>query len=312
MKIFITGGAGFLGSNLVSHFLKKNNNTVCVIDNYSTSSKFTLNKHKNLKIIEGDIKNKNLLKKIFSDFRPDIIFHLAASYQDPNNFTEDCNTNIIGTCNLIELCLKYKVSRVINFQTILCYGEPINFPIKENHPINPKNSYSITKSAGESFLLNSDLSVISLRISIVIGPRLAIGPIPTFYKRLKSGLACFCTDTYRDFLDIEDFLELIDLIIINQNLTGVFNVASGETHSVKEIFDLVCKHLNVWVDDVELISAGKDDVKNMYLDISKISKKLNWKPKHNFEETINKQLIWYDNNGVDKLYSHLKNNVKND
>ncbi len=93
----------------------------------------------------------------------------------------------------------------MNFQTVLCYGRTEVVPIPPSHPTRPFTSYGISKIAGEQYLFSGGLPVVSLRIANVTGPRLAIGPIPTFYKRLKAGQSCFCSDTVRDFLDMSDF-----------------------------------------------------------------------------------------------------------
>ena len=104
----------------------------------------------------------------------------------------------------------YKIwsKRVINFQTALCYGRPSIVPIPVNHPSNPFTSYGISKHSGEAFLLQSNLPVISFRLANICGPRLAIGPLPTFYQRLKEGKKCFCSEAVRDFLDMGDFLRI--------------------------------------------------------------------------------------------------------
>ena len=113
-RILITGGAGTLGRNLTGFFLKKNMK-VCIIDNYATSQKIK-EKNKNLFTFEGSIYNKEYLKKIFEEFKPEILINSAASYRDPNNFLEDVNTNIIGSTNIAELCIQYKVQQCQNMR----------------------------------------------------------------------------------------------------------------------------------------------------------------------------------------------------
>ena len=170
---------------------------------------------------------------LFDEFKPQIVIHSAASYKDPLNWTEDTNTNTIGSINVAKVSLKYNVERVVNFQTALCYGRPHSIPIPIDHPTAPFTSYGISKTAGETYLLNSGLNVTSLRLANICAPRLAIGPIPTFYKRLKEGKSCFCSDTKRDFLDISDFLSLMDLLISEKAKNGIFNISTGEGSSIK-------------------------------------------------------------------------------
>src|SRR5690606_2757646 len=132
-----------------------------------------------------------------------------------------------------------------NFQTSLCYGRPVQIPVPVSHPVAPFTSYGITKTAGEQLMLLSDVPTVSLRLANITGPRLAIGPIPTFYKRLKNGQSCFCSDTIRDFLDMSDFLRLMDAVLTADPRQGVFNVSTGEGHSIKDVFDEVARHLGI-------------------------------------------------------------------
>src|SRR4029077_9559981 len=116
---------------------------------------------------------------------------------DPNDWREDVATNVNGTINVVEAARRGSVKRFVYFQTALCYGRPDRIPIPVNHAIRPFTSYGVSKAAGEAYVAISDLSWISLRLANITGPRLAIGPIPTFYKRLKAAQSCFCTDAIR-------------------------------------------------------------------------------------------------------------------
>ena len=138
----------------------------------------------------------------------------------------------MGTINVVDAARRHRVSRFLNFQTVLCYGRPKTVPIPVEHPLRPFTSYGISKVAGEQYLAMSGLPFASFRLANVTGPRLAIGPIPTFYKRLKSGQGCFCTDAQRDFLDMSDFLAAVDLAMEDDAPTGIFNVSSGEVISI--------------------------------------------------------------------------------
>ena len=303
-KIFITGGAGCLGSNLFEKYILEGHE-ICLIDNFITGKREVVPELDNLKLIEGSISDYDLLKSSIENFKPEYIIHSAASYKDPKNFAEDISTNINGTINLVEICLENNVKKIINFQTSLCYGKPKALPIPINHSLDPFTSYGITKTAGENFLFLSELPIISLRLANICGPRLAIGPIPTFYKRLKNNQKCFCSDSVRDFLDIKDFFDLMDIVLFEDVPTGKYNISSGKGHSIKEIFKIVCEYLNLKNIDVPIIPVGKDDVKEVVLDPSETEKKLGWKSKINFNDTIKNQLIWYDNYGISEIFSHL-------
>jgi nucleoside-diphosphate-sugar epimerase len=152
----------------------------------------------------------------------------------------------------------------------------------------------------------SELSVISLRLANVTGPRLAIGPIPTFYQRLKDGKSCFCSDTRRDFLDMEDFLSIMDRVLQPDTPSGIFNVSTGESRSIKNVFDVVASYLGISSNEPPpIVPPGEDDVPEVVLDPSETERILGWKATVGFEETINRMLAWYDVHGVSDVFSHL-------
>jgi UDP-glucose 4-epimerase len=305
MKILITGGAGCLGSNLIEHWLPKGHQ-IMVIDNFATGKREVVPNVKGLTVVEGSIAAANLVNECFEKFKPEVVIHSAAAYKDPENWVEDTTTNVIGSAIVARAAKANGVSRLINFQTALCYGRPEILPIPVTHPTAPFTSYGITKTAGEQFMLLSGVPTLSLRIANVTGPRLAIGPIPTFYKRLKAGQNCFCSDTSRDFLDMSDFLSFMDIAIQPGSPTGIFNVSSGEAHSIKEIFDIVSQYLKLGKMDVPITPVLDDDVPIVVLDPSLTNLAFQWRARVNFVKTIERQLEWYDQYGISDVFSHLK------
>ncbi|MGY4178330.1 UDP-glucose 4-epimerase [Bradyrhizobium sp. USDA 4518] len=305
MRIIITGGAGCLGSNLIEHWLPQGHE-ILVIDNFATGKREVVPELPGLALIEGSIADRDLVASAFEKFRPTHVVHSAASYKDPANWREDIATNVDGTVNVIEAARAVGADRILNFQTVLCYGRPESTPISVEHPLRPFTSYGISKVAGEQYLATSGMPYMSLRLANVTGPRLAIGPIPTFYKRLKAGQGCFCSDAQRDFLDMSDFLAAVDLAMAEAAPTGVFNVSSGIGHSIKEIYDLVRSHLGLPADpDAKVVPVGDDDVPSVVPDPSRTRALLGWQAKVPFDETIRRLLAWYDAHGVSDVYSHL-------
>ena len=303
-KILITGGAGCLGSNLLEHFFRQGHELM-VIDNFATGKKEVVPEQTRLSLVEGSIADQALVESAFDDFKPDFVIHSAASYKDPDNWAEDTKTNVLGSIHVAKAAIKHEVKRVINFQTALCYGRPSIIPIPVNHPTNPFTSYGISKHSGEAFLLQSSLPVISFRLANICGPRLAIGPLPTFYKRLKEKKNCFCSETVRDFLDMTDFLRLMDLALDESAPIGKFNVSTGLGYSIYDVFCAVCEYLEIDIPEVPKMPVGDDDVPEVVLDPSVTEKTFNWKAKINFKDTIHNQLKWYDKFGINDIYSHL-------
>lgn len=305
MRILITGGAGCLGSNLIEHWLPKGHE-ICVIDNFATGKREVVPDVPGLSVVEGSIVDAALVTQVIQDFSPEIVIHAAAAYKDPADWHEDAATNVLGSINVIRAAEGAGVRQVVNFQTALCYGRPRQVPIPADHPTAPFTSYGISKTAGEAVMQMSTLPVLSLRLANVTGPRLAIGPIPTFYKRLKNGQSCFCSDTVRDFLDMRDFLDFMDLVIAGAPRSGTFNLSTGEGHTIKEIFDIVADHLGLGQLDVPIMPVGDDDVPAVVLDPAETTDAFGWAAKISFADIIRGQLAWYDAHGVNDVYSHLK------
>lgn len=304
MKILITGGAGTLGSNLVEKFIPEGHD-VLVIDNFATGRREVVPNVKGLTFVEGDISDTELVNTQFDQFKPEIVIHSAAAYKDPNDWKGDSITNILGSINVAKASLMHDVKKLINFQTALCYGRPKQMPIKENSGTAPFTSYGISKTAGEQYLLNSSLNVISLRLANICGPRLSIGPIPTFYKRLKEGKSCFCSDSIRDFLDMSDFLDLMEEVMSSEIPSGVYNISTGVGSSIKEVFDEVVSYLGLPSQEVPIVPVGADDVIAVVLDPTLAKETFGWTAKVDFKETIKRQLKWYDEHGINAIYSHL-------
>jgi nucleoside-diphosphate-sugar epimerase len=123
---------------------------------------------------------------------------------------------------------------------------------------------------------------------------------------LKEGKGCFCSDTQRDFLDMEDFIDVMDLMLDANAPTGVFNISTGEGKSIKQVFDAVAKYLDIDPGDVPIVPPGDVDVPVVVLDPSFTEETFGWKSKVSFEDTITRMLDWYGKYGVSAIHSHLK------
>ncbi|TLS76072.1 NAD-dependent epimerase/dehydratase family protein [Mariprofundus erugo] len=308
MRILITGGAGCLGGNLIEHFYPAMHEFL-VLDNFATGRREVVDGIPRVQVVDGSVYDHQLVDSVFDEFQPTHVIHSAAAYKDPRNWKEDAQTNVTGTIIVAEAAIRHKVKRFVNFQTALCYGRPESVPIPVTHVQRPFTSYGISKTAGEQYLLSlasEEMEVVSLRLANVTGPRLAIGPIPTFYQRLKEGKSCFCSETVRDFLDMSDFLALMDKVLVAGAPTGVFNVSTGQGNSIKDIFDAVVAYLGIQLDEpVKVVPPGDDDVPAVVLDPAETERAFGWKAQVGFEQTIHRMLSWYDHHGISAIYSHL-------
>ena len=305
-RILVTGGAGCLGSNLIEHYISAGHQLLA-IDNFATGKPGALPPAPGLTVVAGSIAGKALVDRCFDGFRPTHVVHAAASYKDPANWAEDAATNVTGTLNVLAAARRHAVRRLVYLQTALCYGRPRRTPIPVDHPLQPFTSYGVSKTAGELYaLMAEDIPVVSLRLANVTGPRLATGPIPTFYKRLKAGQGCFCSDTRRDFLDMEDFISVMEIVMEADAPAGVFNISTGTGHGIKDVFDAVSGYLGIRpAQPVPVVPPGPDDIATMVLDPSRTREILGWQPQYDFAATIRRMLEWYDAWGVTDVHGHL-------
>ncbi len=308
MKVLITGGAGFIGSHLVDKLLA-DNHEVLVIDNYQTGRPDNLSEHPKLIVVEGTIADRELVNELFQNFSPDCVVHAAAAYKDPNNWEEDALTNVLGTVNVVQAAKANNVKRIIYFQTALCYGlKPVEQPITLNHPINSRgSSYAISKTAGEHYVELSGIPFCSFRLANAYGPRNLSGPLPTFYHRLTTDKPCFIMDTRRDFIYIDDLIEVVCKAIYGQGSGGYYHISSGSDYSIKELFDETLNALQIRLEkEVEVRPRNPDDVFTILIDPSRTNQEFQWKTKTPLSQGVKNAIEWYKKNGISQTYTHLK------
>ena len=268
-----------------------------------------LKPHENLQVEEGTIADREFVNQLFADFRPEYVVHAAASYKDPENWEEDSRTNALGGALIAQASVETKVKRIIYFQTALCYGiNPLEQPINIDHPIHPgDSSYAISKTTGEQYIALSGLSFISFRLANAYGPRNLSGPLPTFYYRLSSGKKCFVMDTRRDFIYINDLIDIVVMALDGKGATGYYHVSSGGDYAIKELFDSTVKALDISLDEeVEVRERGPDDAFTILLDPSKTNKDFDWNVSTSLQDGIKAAIEWYKVYGITQTYTHLK------
>lgn len=312
MKILITGGSGFIASHLTDRLMAEGCHQVIVIDNYSTGRRDNLTPHPDLKIIEGTIADFKLVSQHFKDFKPDIVVHAAASYKDPEDWVDATLTNVLGTVNVLKASRQTSIHRLIYFQTSLCYGiHPVEQPITLNHPLFSGksaggSSYAISKTAGELYIELSGLDFISFRLANTYGPRNLSGPLPAFYYRLTENKPCHVMDTRRDFLFVDDLIEVVMKALDGKGKRGFYHVSSGKDYSIKELFDIAVKALGIKLQkDVEIKPRGADDAPTLLLDPAKTNEDFDWKATTSLEEGIKKTVEWYIKHGIHETFTHL-------
>ena len=308
MNVLVTGGAGFIGSHLADRLLGRGDR-VLVIDNFSTGRRENLTPHTNLQVVAGTIAEASLVHRLFKEFEPAQVIHAAASYKDPANWTEDSLTNVVGTANVVLAAKQTGVRRVIYFQTALCYGlHPVEQPITLSHPLRPEgSSYAISKTGGEQYVALSGLHYLSFRLANAYGPRNFSGPLPTFYHRTINNKPCFVMDTRRDFVFIEDLVEVVLLAMEGNPPSGPYHVSSGADYAIKDLFNATIKALAINpTPEVEVRPRSDDDAYTILLDPSKTNATFGWKASTPLETGVARTVEWYKRFGVSQTYTHLK------
>jgi UDP-glucose 4-epimerase len=267
MKVFVTGGAGQVGSTVIDMLLARGD-TVVAIDNFATGRRDNLKAHDRLTLVEDTIADAKVIEGLFSDFKPDVVVHTAASYKDPEDWGTDALVNAVGTANVAKASKTHGVSRLVYFQTALCYGtKPLQQPIQLDHPINPVNSsYAISKTAGEHYVQFSGVDWVTFRLANVIGERNVSGPLPIFYERLSQGKKCFVTPARRDFCYAGDLARVV-VRATNGEGRGTYHFSSGKDVAIRELYDAVvaAMKLNEYPEP-EVKPLGPDDAASILLD----------------------------------------------
>jgi len=310
MKCFVTGGAGFVGSNLVDRLLA-NGHTVTVYDNFSTGSiKFLTNArvYADLKIIKGDLLDTDLLDK--SIVGSDFVFHLAAN-ADVRHGTEhpdkDLKQNTIATYNVLEAMRTNNVKKIAFSSTGSVYGEAKQFPTPENAEFPIQTSlYGASKLACEGLIQayceGFGFQSWIFRFTSILGERYSHGHIVDFYNQLLEhpDHLNVLGDGHQNksYLYVDDCIDAILLAISKSNdKVNIFNLGTDDWCQVIESISWICTYLHL---SPQLIFSGGErgwvgDSPRILLDTTKI-RSLGWTPKVTIQEGIIKTLEYLKNN----------------
>jgi UDP-glucose 4-epimerase len=308
MKVLITGGAGFIGSHLADR-LAAADHEVVVVDNFATGRRDNLDDQSDVRLVEADIAEPAGIEAAFGAVRsPDVVVHAAASYKDPEGWVEDVRTNAIGTANVVRATQASGCERLLYFQTALCYGtQPLEQPITLSHPIRPDSSYAISKTAGEQYIQMSGLDWVSLRLANAYGPRNISGPLPTFFQRLTADKPVFVMDTRRDFVFIDDLVDLVMQAVVEGRGHGTYHASSGSDYAIKELLDATLAALEIELEEeVEVRPRTEDDAYTILLDPSRVQEEFGWRPQTPLEAGVARAIEYYREHGITETFTHLK------
>lgn len=311
-KILVIGGAGFIGSFVVTELLKYDVNEVVIYDNFSRGKKRYVEeslKDERCTIfpLGGDIRDTDILDEAMKG--KDYVFHLAAMWLlHCKDYPRTAfHVNIEGTFNVLEACVRNKVKKLIYSSSASVYGDAVEVPMTENHPFNNKNFYGATKIAGESMCIAYNdrygLEVIGLRYMNVYGPNqdqtaAYTGVIPIMLNKIDANEAPIIngdgSQAY-DFIYVEDIARC-NIAALESNIKcDFYNVGTEVQTSVKELCDTILKLKN---SDLKVIYKpySPDDarqfVQNRIGSKQKAEEDLGFIFKYNLEEGLMKLIEW--------------------
>ena len=304
MRALVTGGAGFIGSNLVDALLARGDE-VTVVDDLTTGRRENLDGALagGAELLEQDVRDPGAIAGIFERARPEVVFHLAAQIDVRRSVAEtafDARVNVEGTVNVLEAARGADVRRFVNTSTGgAIYGEGRILPAPEDHPVAPEAPYGQSKFAAEGYCdlyaRLHGLSTISLRYGNVFGPRQdplgEAGVIAIFCGSLLAGKrpTIFGDGRQtRDYVYVGDVVEA-NLAAAESEVAGPVNIGRGEPVSVLDLVAALGRLAGRDLDP-ELAPRRPGELQDIHLDTSRARVELNWKARVGLEEGLERTL----------------------
>ncbi len=310
MTILVTGGAGFIGSHMADHLLARGHRVV-ILDNLCTG--FEENVPAAAEFVKGDVRDPGAVAAAF-DKGVEAVFHIAGqastivSFDDP---AEDLSVNVTGTLNVMNECIRRRVTRVLYASSMTAYGVPAKLPVTEDEPVRPISYYGITKEAAERYLfatagrvdLDFDFHVTAFRMFNVYGERQSLdnpyqGVVTIFMANILKGepITIFSDgEQTRDFVYIGDVADAWLRALDNPASYGtVYNVGAGGSISINRLVDVTldCFGKSRETYEVRYLPERPGDQRHMTADISRLRTDLGWEPRVPFDDGMQRTLRW--------------------
>lgn len=315
-KILITGGAGFIGSNLVDYFLKKNYQ-VCVLDNFSTGHRHNISQHEGtsgFELIEGDIRNLSDCQRAVQG--ADYVLHHAALGSVPRSINDPLTSNdvnVSGFLNTLVAARDAKVKRFIYAASSSTYGDSESLPKVEDKIGRPLSPYAVTKYVNELyadiFSKTYGLETIGLRYFNVFGRRqdpngAYAAVIPKFVIQLinhESPVINGSGDYSRDFTYIDNVIQMNELAMVTTNpraLNTVYNTAVGDRTTLNQLVEYLKECLSVYdnvIADIKVVHGPnrQGDIPHSLASVDKARTLLGYQPTHEIRQGLREAAKWY-------------------
>ena len=302
-NVLVTGGAGFIGSQLTDRLIEENYE-VLVIDDLSNGKLNNVNKK--AQFVKVNITSQKFAQ-IFKKLKPKIVFHLAAQSsinKSLKNPSQDIKINLVATQTLLEIAKSTNVNKIIFTSSAAVYKPSNLLPIKEDAPKQPISLYGVSKLCSEYLIRNFyniyHLPFITLRLANVYGPRQDSsaegGVVSIFIKNILNGNSPKIHgdgNQKRDFIYISDVLEVF-ANSLKKNITGEFNVGKAQETSINGLFNMVSRIANIKLDK-KYINLSYPEVQRSSLSYEKLRVSSGWTPKVSLEDGLNKTYKYFKN-----------------
>jgi UDP-glucose 4-epimerase len=302
MRCLVTGGAGFIGSNVVRLLLERGHE-VTVLDNASTGYASNLDPYPEAESVHGDIRDAEAVEKTVEG--KDAVFHLAASVGNKKSIDEptyDASHNVLGTINVLEAMRKHDVGAVVYSSSAGIFGEPQYEPVDEKHPCEPDSPYGATKLCGEKLVLSYmklyGIKAAALRYFNVYGENQRFDAygnvIPIFASRIarKEPLTIFGDgEQTRDFIDVRDVAAANVAAAEIDEASGMFNVGTGSRITINRLVD----HLREVTGEPVEATHGPErpgDVRHATAETTRLREILNVSPSTDIPGNLERYYEW--------------------
>jgi dTDP-glucose 4,6-dehydratase len=306
MRILVTGGAGFIGSNFVHYVLNNyQEDEVITLDALTyAGSKDNLNgvlddsRHK---FVEGDIRDRELITALVSDVDAIVNFaaesHVDRSIEGAKPFV---TTNVQGTQTLLDAASEADIERFLQISTDEVYGQILDGKFSEDDPLNPRNPYSATKAGSDllaqSFQTTHDLPVLITRTSNNFGPRQHSEKlIPKFIQNAATGetLPVYGDGSnVREWIYVEDNCRALDVVLRNGEIGEIYNIGSHAEKTNLEVTEAILDAVGAEDDLIEFVDDRAGHDQRYALETEKIES-LGWEPEYSFEEGLKRTVEYY-------------------
>ena len=315
MKLLVTGGAGFIGSNFILYVLDRYpcDRIVCLDKLTYAGNLFYLEKAKNnprFSFVKGDICDKTLVKQLFAKEKFDTVVNFAAqSHVDRSiiSSAEFINTNVYGVSVLLDACVEHGVARFHQISTDEVYGQSLtDIPFTEASPLNPSNPYAASKAAADmlalSYYKTHGLNVTVTRSTNNYGPHQHTEKlIPRLLTNAYQGLDLPLYgdgSNIRDWLYVTDHCAAVDTVLRNGKAGEIYNVCARNERTNLDIARLVCSKTGIGADRISFVPDRKGHDKRYFVSDEKIRSELGWQPQTDFETGFTSTVDWYKNKSI--------------